>query len=211
LEAALWAFYTTNNFKDGALKAVNLGDDADTTGAVYGQIAGACYDIPQEWLDVISMREKIMEISNQLFLSQHSYWLVVGWIMTLKYPIKLSSSVRDADGIPLALANTEDGGEAVVVLKNSAWVLSKGFSVSDVMRSPEASEEQLIEWSIIDKQDEPSRLSANERQLEMLKKLTPDQIDKAIDRGLEKAAVDASLWFATVISALFSIIVFRYV
>ena len=73
LEAALWAFYTTNNFKDGALKAVNLGDDADTTGAVYGQIAGACYDIPQEWLDVISMREKIMEISNQLFLSQHSY------------------------------------------------------------------------------------------------------------------------------------------
>ena len=131
--------------------------------------------------------------------------------MTLKYPIKLSSSVRDADGIPLALANTEDGDEAVVVLKNSAWVLSKGFSVSDVMRSPEASEEQLIEWSIIDKQDEPSRLSANERQLEMLKKLTPDQIDKAIDRGLEKAAVDASLWFATVISALFSIIVFRYV
>ena len=57
----------------GALKAVNLGDDADTTSAVYGQIAWACYDIPQEWLDVISMREKIMEISNQLFLSQHSY------------------------------------------------------------------------------------------------------------------------------------------
>jgi len=131
--------------------------------------------------------------------------------MTLKYQIKLSSSVRDADGIPLALANTEDGGEAVVVLKNSAWVLSKGFSVSDVMRSPEASEEQLIEWGIIDNKNEPSRLSANERQLEMLKKLTPDQIDKAIDRGLEKAAVDASLWFATVISALFSIIVFRYV
>ena len=41
----------------------------------------------------------------------------------------------------------------------------------------------------------------------MLKKLTPDQIDKAIDRGLEKTAVDASLWCATVISALFSIIV----
>ena len=60
-------------------------------------------------------------------------------------------------------------------MKNSAWVLSKGFSVSDVMRSPEASEEQLIEWSIIDKQDEPSRLSANERQLEMLKKLTASQ------------------------------------
>ncbi len=72
LEAALWAFYHADNFRDGALKAVNLGDDADTTGAVYGQIAGTCYDIPKEWLDIIYMKEKIMEISNQLFLSQHS-------------------------------------------------------------------------------------------------------------------------------------------
>ncbi len=69
LEAALWAFYHADNFRDGALKAVNLGDDADTTGAVYGQIAGAIYDIPHEWLKVISMREKITEISNQLFSS----------------------------------------------------------------------------------------------------------------------------------------------
>ena len=69
LEAAIWAFYHTDNFRDGALKAVNLGDDADTTGAVYGQIAGAIYDMPQEWLQVISMREKITEISNQLLPS----------------------------------------------------------------------------------------------------------------------------------------------
>ena len=72
LEAALWAFHTTNNFKDGALKAVNLGNDADTTGAVYGQIAGVLYDIPQEWRDIICMKEKIMEISYQLLPSQHS-------------------------------------------------------------------------------------------------------------------------------------------
>ena len=39
LEAALWAFYNSNNFRDGALLAVNLGQDADTTGAVYGQLA----------------------------------------------------------------------------------------------------------------------------------------------------------------------------
>lgn len=53
LEAALWAFYHTDNFESGALKAVNLGDDADTVGAVYGQIAGAYYGmsgIPQHWL-----------------------------------------------------------------------------------------------------------------------------------------------------------------
>jgi ADP-ribosylglycohydrolase len=41
LEAALWAFAKSTSFEDGALLAVNLGDDADTTGAVYGQIAGA--------------------------------------------------------------------------------------------------------------------------------------------------------------------------
>ena len=67
LEAALWAFFTTNNFKDGALKAVNLGDDADTTGAVYGQIAGSLYKIPNEWIDQIFMKDKIINITNKIF------------------------------------------------------------------------------------------------------------------------------------------------
>ena len=40
LEAALWAFHGTETFRAGALRVVNLGEDADTTGAVYGQIAG---------------------------------------------------------------------------------------------------------------------------------------------------------------------------
>ena len=51
LEAALWAFHNSTSFREGALLAVNLGDDADTTGAIYGQIAGAYYGaeaIPQE-------------------------------------------------------------------------------------------------------------------------------------------------------------------
>jgi ADP-ribosylglycohydrolase len=52
LEAALWAFAKSTSFEDGVLLAVNLGDDADTTGAVYGQIAGAYYGaegIPERW------------------------------------------------------------------------------------------------------------------------------------------------------------------
>ena len=69
LEAALWAFYHTDNFRDGALMAVNLGDDADTTGAVYGQIAGTIYNIPQEWLQVLSMREIIIKIAKELLYS----------------------------------------------------------------------------------------------------------------------------------------------
>jgi ADP-ribosyl-[dinitrogen reductase] hydrolase len=52
LEAALWAFAKSTCFEDGALLAVNLGEDADTTGAVYGQLAGAYYgveSIPERW------------------------------------------------------------------------------------------------------------------------------------------------------------------
>jgi ADP-ribosyl-[dinitrogen reductase] hydrolase len=52
LEAALWAFYHSSSFREGCLLAVNLGEDADTTGAVFGQLAGAFYGeggIPAEW------------------------------------------------------------------------------------------------------------------------------------------------------------------
>jgi len=62
LEAALWAFYNSGSFEEGALLAVNLGDDADTTGAVYGQLAGAHYGesgIPERWREKIRFREKI--------------------------------------------------------------------------------------------------------------------------------------------------------
>jgi len=69
LEAALWAFHTTENFRDGALAVVNLGEDADTTGAVYGQIAGAYYGvdgIPAEWREKLAMRELIEKRATEL-------------------------------------------------------------------------------------------------------------------------------------------------
>jgi ADP-ribosyl-[dinitrogen reductase] hydrolase len=70
LEAALWAFHKTGTFRDGALLAVNLGDDADTTGAVYGQIAGAYYGeegIPAEWRSILAMGEQIVEMADRLY------------------------------------------------------------------------------------------------------------------------------------------------
>lgn len=69
LEAALWAFHRSDNFRDGALLAVNLGDDADTTGAVYGQLAGAYYGekgIPDEWLTKLAHRELIGSWADKL-------------------------------------------------------------------------------------------------------------------------------------------------
>lgn len=73
LEAALWAFYTTNTFREGSLAAVNLGEDADTTGAVYGQLAGAYYgesEIPESWRSKLAFRELITSFAEQIHLSQ---------------------------------------------------------------------------------------------------------------------------------------------
>ncbi|HEY9850060.1 MAG TPA: ADP-ribosylglycohydrolase family protein [Leptolyngbyaceae cyanobacterium] len=70
LEAALWAFYHSNSFAEGCLLAVNLGDDADTTGAVYGQLAGAFYGetgIPETWREKIAKRDLIISMAKQIF------------------------------------------------------------------------------------------------------------------------------------------------
>jgi ADP-ribosylglycohydrolase len=69
LEAALWAFWNSGNFRDGCLLAVNLGDDADTTAAVYGQIAGAFYGesgIPEQWLEHLHERDMIGGLAESL-------------------------------------------------------------------------------------------------------------------------------------------------
>ena len=70
IEAALWAFYNSHSFEEGALLAVNLGDDADTTGAVYGQLAGAFYGesgIPKKWLNVLFDQAMIKKIAEEIY------------------------------------------------------------------------------------------------------------------------------------------------
>lgn len=65
LEAALWAFFTTGSLREGALKVVNLGDDADTVGAVYGGLAGAYYGmegVPREWMDGLYAKGIVDEV-----------------------------------------------------------------------------------------------------------------------------------------------------
>ena len=56
-------------FRSGALLAVNLGDDADTTGAIYGQLAGAHYGvdgIPAHWLAVLAKRDQVELLASRL-------------------------------------------------------------------------------------------------------------------------------------------------
>jgi ADP-ribosyl-[dinitrogen reductase] hydrolase len=69
LEAALWCFHHTTNFADAVLAAANLGDDADTTAAIVGQLAGAHYgigSIPIHWLEKLHMRADIESMADAL-------------------------------------------------------------------------------------------------------------------------------------------------
>lgn len=83
LQAALWCFFNTETFEEGAIRAVNLGDDADTVAAVYGGLAGAWYaDLlgtedskfwsprVRRWWDELVKKEVIEEIANGLLDSQ---------------------------------------------------------------------------------------------------------------------------------------------
>jgi hypothetical protein len=71
LRAALWAFWDDGeSFEKGARAAVNLGDDTDTTAAIYGQLAGACYGyqaLPQRWRD---------EVYAKKFIEGLSVWII---------------------------------------------------------------------------------------------------------------------------------------
>lgn len=70
LEAAMWCVARTDDFRDAVLMTANLGDDADTTGAVTGQLAGALYGasgIPESWAKRIAWADVIREKAADLF------------------------------------------------------------------------------------------------------------------------------------------------
>jgi ADP-ribosylglycohydrolase len=68
LEAAIWCLLTTGNYAECVLKAVNLGEDTDTVGAVAGGLAGALYGyetIPKKWRDTLIKRAYIEEMCDR--------------------------------------------------------------------------------------------------------------------------------------------------
>lgn len=72
LEAALWSVASTGSFAEAILTAANLGEDADTTAAIAGQLAGAVYGfsaIPQHWLDRLAWKDRIVGIAQRLFVA----------------------------------------------------------------------------------------------------------------------------------------------
>lgn len=104
LEAALWAVGGASNFRDAVLRAANLGDDADTTAAIAGQLAGARWGlqgIPADWSDRIEAGPRIAAIAGRLYAAasddpvvpdwlhddlSHGYWVEPGLVLAGEYP-----------------------------------------------------------------------------------------------------------------------------
>ena len=71
LESVLWVFHHTDSFEEGLIQIVNLGDDADTAGAIFGQLAGVYYglsSIPSRWISSLTFLPLISSFSTQLYL-----------------------------------------------------------------------------------------------------------------------------------------------
>jgi ADP-ribosyl-[dinitrogen reductase] hydrolase len=104
LEAALWAVGGAADFRDAVLRAANLGDDADTTAAIAGQLAGTRWGssgIPRAWREKITAGERITAIASRLFDAAtgtptntpwphdpfaHGYWVQPGSVLAGEYP-----------------------------------------------------------------------------------------------------------------------------
>jgi ADP-ribosylglycohydrolase len=70
LEASFWCLLTSDTYEESVLKAVNLGDDTDTTGAVTGGLAGLLYGyeaIPEKWIDVLARKDDVTKLCDKLF------------------------------------------------------------------------------------------------------------------------------------------------
>ena len=104
LEAAIWAVAGAADARDAILRAANLGDDADTTAAIAGQLAGARWGasgLPAEWRDRIVLRERIIAMADRLFAAgsgagpsatwdhddaHHAWWVEPGLVLAGEYP-----------------------------------------------------------------------------------------------------------------------------
>ena len=104
LEAALWAVGGADDLRSAVLRAANLGDDADTTAAIAGQIAGARWGysgIPTDWRERIVRAERIAAIAGMLHDAAvgapdeepwphdptiHGWWVEPGAVLAGEYP-----------------------------------------------------------------------------------------------------------------------------
>lgn len=126
LEAALWAVGGADDFRAAILRAANLGDDADTTAAIAGQLAGARFGaagIPALWLELLAMRRRIESLADALHTKAtgdrgawafddeiHAWWAEPGRLLAGEYP-----GSDDPDHRDLKLALLADAGIDTII------------------------------------------------------------------------------------------------
>ncbi len=108
LEAALWCLTTTGDFPSCALAAVNLGEDADTTAAVAGGLAGLAYGrgaVPEEWASALAREDEIEALAGRLAglvtapaPLPRSYWVLPGKLLAGGYPGRPSGG-KEGDAV----------------------------------------------------------------------------------------------------------------
>lgn len=123
LEAAMWAVHGADDFRSAVLRAANLGDDADTTAAIAGQLAGARWGasaIPERWRTRLTMADRFVSLADNLFAQQtqatgdkswnldslvHAWWVEPGRLLAGEYP-----GHRRAEQAALKIAVLVDAG-----------------------------------------------------------------------------------------------------
>jgi hypothetical protein len=124
LEAAIWAVAGADDYRSAVLRAANLGDDADTTAAIAGQLAGARWGasgIPTEWCDQLAMRDRIQSLADNLLDAGtpdigrrrwrydgpiHAWWVEPGSLLAGEYP----GSLDGPEATTLKLSLLVDAG-----------------------------------------------------------------------------------------------------
>lgn len=121
LEAALWAVAGAEDFAGAVLAAANLGDDADTTAAIAGQLAGARWGadgIPERWKAKVVLRPRITELARGLYRAGggagppdevlwphdadlHAWWVEPGEVLAGEYPAARNDLRRSAEKLNL--------------------------------------------------------------------------------------------------------------
>jgi hypothetical protein len=143
LTAAVWCLLGTGSFRDCVLRAVNLGGDTDTTGAVAGALAGLHYGvggIPTEWTEALARVKEIRDCAGRLHSLcaepppfPDSYWILPGKLLAGEYPgaRKPEEAVRELErlrraGVSFVVDLTEEGERA-----GGAPLQSKGPSAAE--------------------------------------------------------------------------------
>lgn len=136
LEAAIWSVLTTNSFEEAVLKAVNLGDDTDTIGALTGGLAGIIYGfeaIPKKWINSLQQKEYIDELINSFMVYLSNNNLRKGQInqnlldfTKNKYDNFAFDYYFEEDEKKLKLVRLDSGEEKILDKSNVNDVLAKG-------------------------------------------------------------------------------------